>query len=169
MTREKFQLCKFVFPKFNPSSLLNSGLNLKFDFFLNVKFIKLGLLKISCKYLTFLQSYAQKTLGGVGSTPPRPGRIKELRKEIPSYVHVRGWNAFVRCNCQPQIYRVCSLAGHFGKDCPRNNKKSGDQQQKPPEGQSTENPGKSQLICLKEKPPPRILSLQNLQLHRQRS
>ena len=59
-----------MFPKFNPSSLLNSGLNLKFDFFLNVKFIKLGLLKILCKYLTFSQSYAQKTFDGVDSTPP---------------------------------------------------------------------------------------------------
>ena len=35
---------------------------------------------------------------------------------------------------------MCSLAEHFAKDCPRNNKKSGDQQQKPPEGQSTEKP-----------------------------
>ena len=67
--------------------------------------------------------------------------FKELRKEIPSYVHVRGWNAFVCYSGQPQTCRVCNLAGHFAKDCPRNNKKSGDQQQKPPEGQSTEKPG----------------------------
>ena len=33
-----------------------------------------------------------------------------------------------------------SLAEHFAKDRPRNNKNSGDQQQKPPEGQSTEKP-----------------------------
>ena len=67
--------------------------------------------------------------------------FKELQKEIPSYVQVRAWNAFVRYNGQLQACRVCSLAGHFAKDCPRNNKKSGDQQQKPPEGQSTEKPG----------------------------
>ena len=54
--------------------------------------------------------------------------FKELRKEIPSYVHVRIWNAIVRYNGQLQTCRVCSLAGHFAKDCPRNNKKSGDQQ-----------------------------------------
>ena len=58
-----------MFPKFNPSSLLNSGLNFKFDFFLNVKFIKLELLKISCKYLTFSQSYTQKTFGGSARPP----------------------------------------------------------------------------------------------------
>ena len=67
--------------------------------------------------------------------------FKELRKDIPSYVHVRGWNAFVRYIGQLQICRVRSLAGHFAKDYPRNNRKSGDQQQKPPEGQSTEKPG----------------------------
>ena len=48
--------------------------------------------------------------------------FKELKKEIPSYVYVRGCRAYVKYNGQPQICRVCDLTGHFAKDCPASRK-----------------------------------------------
>ena len=49
---------------------------------------------------------------------------------------------------------MCSLAGHFPKDCPRTNKKSGDQQQKPPESQSTKKPGEKSIHMPESKTTP---------------
>ena len=48
--------------------------------------------------------------------------FKELKKETPSYVYVRGWRAYVKYNGQPQTCRVCDLTGHFAKDCPASRK-----------------------------------------------
>ena len=39
---------------------------------------------------------------------------------IPSYVHVSGWKAFVKYKGQEQTCRRCSQTGHMAKDCPLN-------------------------------------------------
>ena len=48
--------------------------------------------------------------------------FKELKKEMPSFVYVRGWRVYGKYNGQPQTYTVCGLTGHFTKDCPASRK-----------------------------------------------
>ena len=50
-------------------------------------------------------------------------------KDIPSYLNIRGWKAFIRYNNQPQTCRLCDRTGHFARECPMNprNKPNEDQ------------------------------------------
>ena len=41
-----------------------------------------------------------------------------LEKNIPSYLYVRGWKAFVKYNGQQQTCRKCKKTGHIARDCP---------------------------------------------------
>ena len=70
-----------------------------------------------------------------------------LAKQIPSYVSVRGWTAYVNYRGQPKTCRICDGRGHIARDCPTRND-NGDQEKpknmdvhdQPP--QSEENPEK---------------------------
>ena len=53
-----------------------------------------------------------------------------LKKDIPSYVNIRGWKAYIKYNNQPQTCRVCEETDHIAKDCPVNFRR------KPQENQS---------------------------------
>ena len=41
-----------------------------------------------------------------------------LREPIPSYVNVRGWNAYVTYRGQAKTCRRCNYTGHLARDCP---------------------------------------------------
>ena len=43
----------------------------------------------------------------------------KIARNIPSYVFVKGWQAFVRYRDQIQTCRNCGDIDHFAKDCPR--------------------------------------------------
>ena len=43
--------------------------------------------------------------------------FKGLAGHIPSYVHIKGWEGFIKYNSQPPTCRICSLVGHLAKDC----------------------------------------------------
>ena len=69
--------------------------------------------------------------------------FKRLARNIPSYVFVRGWRAFVKYAGQPITSRICGLTGHFAKDCPKSNKKSNTEDNRSenvPKGQSESQP-----------------------------
>ena len=51
-----------------------------------------------------------------------------LRESIPSYVNVRGWNAYVTCQGQAKTCRICHNTDHLARDCPtRKNNQDQDQ------------------------------------------
>ena len=56
---------------------------------------------------------------------------------IPSYVYVRGWRAFVSNTGQQKTCRVCSGTDHLAKECP---KARGQQNLKQPEAQPQGDP-----------------------------
>ena len=39
-----------------------------------------------------------------------------LSKDIPSYLDIKGWKAFIRYNNQLKTCRICEQTGHFAKD-----------------------------------------------------
>ena len=55
--------------------------------------------------------------------------FKALAKDIPSYVRIRGWNAYVKYEGQPKTCRVCGQLDHLAKDCPNNLRKRPQQNQ----------------------------------------
>ena len=59
---------------------------------------------------------------------------------IPSYVHVCGWKAFVKYRSQEQTCRRCSQTGHMAKDCPLNRRNDNSTQAE----NSQDQPGSSQ-------------------------
>ena len=44
-----------------------------------------------------------------------------LKESIPSYVNVRGWNAYVTYRGQAKTCRICHNRDHFARDCPTKN------------------------------------------------
>ena len=62
--------------------------------------------------------------------------FKAIDTNIPSYVQIRGWRAFVRYKGQKQTCRICNMEGHLAKDCPRNHRNH--------ETQYNENPSEDQ-------------------------
>ena len=71
-----------------------------------------------------------------------------LHKDIPSYLNIRGWKAFLRYNNQPQTCRLCDKTGHFAKECltnPRN---------KPDKGQHDDQPANEEMETHTPKPDP---------------
>ena len=60
--------------------------------------------------------------------------FKKINKDIPSYVTVRGWKAFIMYRGPPETCRSCGKVGHFAKDCSSKRKpdeKSSEDQDKP--------------------------------------
>ena len=55
--------------------------------------------------------------------------FKNLAKDIPSYVRVRRWIAYVKYDGQPKTCRVCGQLDHLAKDCPSNLRKKPQQNQ----------------------------------------
>ena len=44
--------------------------------------------------------------------------LPRLAKQIPSYMMVRGWKAYVSYHGQPKTCRICDGRGHIARDCP---------------------------------------------------
>ena len=45
--------------------------------------------------------------------------FKRINVNVPSYIFVRGWHAFVNYIGQLRTCRICGCTGHLAKDCPR--------------------------------------------------
>ena len=43
--------------------------------------------------------------------------FKKINKDIPSYVTVRGWKAFIMYRGQPKTCRSCGKVDRFAMDC----------------------------------------------------
>ena len=71
-----------------------------------------------------------------------------LHKDIPSYLNIRGWKAFIRYNYQPQTCRLCDKTGHFAKECPTNPRN------KPNEDQLDDQPAAEEMETHTPKPDP---------------
>ena len=50
-------------------------------------------------------------------TGDRVVTFKKIHKDIPTYVPVRGWKAYIMYKGQPKTCRSCGKVGHFAKDC----------------------------------------------------
>ena len=63
-----------------------------------------------------------------------------LDKDIPSYLSIKGWKAFIRYSGQPKTCRICERTGHIVKDCPVNQRSTSeeDQQDTQPDAEDME-------------------------------
>ena len=46
--------------------------------------------------------------------------FSSINVAVPSYVHVRGWRAFVKYRGQVSPCKICGDSGHLAKNCPKN-------------------------------------------------
>ena len=64
-----------------------------------------------------VQQVTKVMFGKSFGTGDRVVIFKKIHKDIPSYVPIRGWKAFIMYTGQPKTCRSCRNVGHFAKDC----------------------------------------------------
>ena len=64
-----------------------------------------------------VQQVTKVMFGKKLDTGDRVVLFKEIHKDIPSYVPVRGWKAYIMYTGQPKTCRSCGKVGHFAKNC----------------------------------------------------
>ena len=52
-------------------------------------------------------------------TGDRVVTFSSINDAVPSYVHVRGWRAFVKYRGQVSTCKICGDSGHLAKNCPK--------------------------------------------------
>ena len=63
-------------------------------------------------------------------TSDRVLTFRKLVMDIPSYVKIRGYWAYIKYNGQPATCRICHQTGHLAAECPQNPKRKRKEQDK---------------------------------------
>ena len=79
----------------------------------------------------------------------------KILKNIPSYVPVRGWNAYVYHYGQQRTFTICSEPDHFAKDCPRNRRPEDTPMDQQSTAEETNKKAKEKTIDMDILEPPR--------------
>ena len=90
-----------------------------------------------------VQQVTRVMFGQKLDTGDRVVKFKKIHKDIPSYVTVRGWKAYIMYKGQLKTSRFCGKVGHFAKDCPskrKSDERPRENQDKPEEKEKADEP-----------------------------
>ena len=79
--------------------------------------------------------------------------FEKLETDIPSYVMIRGWLAYIKYEGQPQTCRKCGQSGHVFTSCPQRRQKEA-RHEDTPKNKSDERPAEPEDMDMHEPPPP---------------
>ena len=79
--------------------------------------------------------------------------FERLDADIPSYVLIRGWLAYIKYEGQPQTCRQCGKSGHVFASCPQRKRKQASHEDTP-KNESHEHPAEPEDMDTQEPPPP---------------